>query len=483
MEVLAKRILKSGKYTQIDKNSHWINQELSGCKFKDERLGKRLKLLCSQLWNSIGEPIPFACQDWANTKAAYRFFSNDRVTESQILDGHFQSTKERFSKTDGYVLVLQDTTEFSYEREHAELIGATHVIPNGKDVLGKPRRHTQCGILMHSSLVVTTEGVPLGISAIKFWTRKKFKGCNELKKHINPTRMPIEKKESYRWLENLKRSTRLLNEADRCVHVGDRESDIYELYCKAIKIGTHFVVRTCVDRLAGDGEHTILEEMDEARVKGLHKVEVRDKKGNVSEALLEIRYKRIKVLPPIGKQKKYPELNLTVIHAEERGKPKNRERIVWKLITDLSVSSRKEAIEKISWYALRWKIETFHKILKSGFKAEESKLRTAERLARLISVFCILSWRIFWMTMINRSCENAPARLVLTDLEINLLDRVIKENKHKGLSGYLIKIAKLGGYLARTSDSPPGNIVMWRGMARLTDIQLGFNLAMEIVGN
>ena len=103
---------------------------------------------------------------------------------------------------------------------------------------------------MHSSFAVTTKGLPLGLAAIKFWTRKKFKGTNALKKHINPTRMPIEKKESYRWLENLKQSTELLNEPDRCVHIGDRESDIYELFSTAKNAGTHFLVRICVDRLA-----------------------------------------------------------------------------------------------------------------------------------------------------------------------------------------------------------------------------------------
>jgi hypothetical protein len=98
--------------------------------------------------------------------------------------------------------------------------------------------------------------------------------------------------------------------------------------------------------------------------------------GDPDEAVLEIRYRKIRVLPPIGKQKRYPSLTLTVIHAEERGPPKNRKKIDWKLIADLPVGSRADAIEKLEWYALRWKIEVFHKILKSGCKAEESKLRT-----------------------------------------------------------------------------------------------------------
>ena len=101
--------------------------------------------------------------------------------------------------------------------------------------------------------------------------------------------MPIEKKESIRWLENLRQSTELLNDPGRCVHIGDRESDIYELFCLARALGTHFLVRTCVDRLAGDGGHTVGEEMKQARVQGLHRVQMRNKRGEFSTAVLEIR--------------------------------------------------------------------------------------------------------------------------------------------------------------------------------------------------
>ena len=113
-----------------------------------------------------------------------------------------------------------------------------------------------------------------------------------------PHARSIEKKESIRRLENLKQSTELLDDPRRCVHIGDRESDIYELFCAAQEVGTHFLVRTCVDRLAGDGDHTIADEMAEVAVKGLPRVEVRDRNGNPDEAALEIRYRRIRVLPP-----------------------------------------------------------------------------------------------------------------------------------------------------------------------------------------
>lgn len=202
---------------------------------------------------------------------------------------------------------------------------------------------------MHSSLVVTDDGLPLGLAAIKFWTRNKFHGANALKRSINPMRVPIEQKESYRWLENVTKSTALLAEPGRIVHIGDRESDIYELFSTAHQAGTHFLLRTCVDRLAGKGDHTVADEMQEVRVQGRHRIEVRDKKGEVSQTVLELRYRRLRVLAPVAKQKLYPALVLTVLHATERDTPKGRDRIDWKLVTDLPIRSRKEAIEKLNW--------------------------------------------------------------------------------------------------------------------------------------
>jgi hypothetical protein len=175
-----------------------------------------------------------------------------------------------------------------------------------------------------------------------------------------------------------------------------------------------------------------------------------------------------------------------VIYARERGKPKDREPIDWKLITDLPVTNRYEAIEKLEWYAMRWKIEIFHKIMKSGCKAEESKLRTAERLTNLMAIFCIIAWRVFWLCMINRTAPNSPAKTIFTKTEMQLLDHIVparKKSPRNTIKKYLILLAKLGGYLDRSHDPPPGNMVLWRGFRRLTDIHLGFNLAQQFVGN
>jgi len=472
----------------------WIDQELAGCEFADERLGRRFGMLMEQLSKGIGRTIPLACGDWAATKAAYRFLDNDRVSEAEILAGHFQATRERFAAVEGPVLVLHDTTEFSFTRENAEAIGLTHKVARGhKDKAGRQRMHTVCGILMHSSLAVTTDGLPLGLAAIKLWTRKKFKGTNALQgktldsgKHsVNTTRIPIEEKESVRWLENAQQATATLGDASRIVHVGDRESDIYELFCECEALGTKFVFRTCNDRRVEDDGRTVYEVMEEQRIKGVHRIEVRNNKGQPSTAVLEIKYEKIRICPPIGKEKRYGNLELTVIHATERGTPKDRERIEWKLVTNLPVTCKADAIEKLEWYALRWKIETFHKVLKSGCRAEDSKLRTAERLANLIAMMCILAWRVLWLTTVNRTSPELPAKLVFTEVEMKLLERLVpaKDGATKKTVGrFLTLLARLGGYLNRKRDAPPGNMVLWRGMARLTDIHLGFSLAKD-VGN
>jgi hypothetical protein len=227
--------------------------------------------------------------------------------------------------------------------------------------------------------------------------------------------------------------------------------------------------------------------MRNAKVRATCRIRIRNAEGKMFDAMVDIRYQTLQVQPPIGKQKRYPSLTLTVIHAQERRKPTGRAMVDWKLITNLAIRSRKDALKMLTWYAMRWKIETFHKILKSGCKAEASKLRAAERIVNLIAVFCILSWRIFWMTMMNRVAPMASPTLALMALDMQVLDLLIHDTvsgrRRRTITSYLTKIARLGGYLARAKDPPPGNAVMWRGVSRLTDIELGFVMGAQLVGN
>ncbi|MBV9840009.1 MAG: hypothetical protein JOY99_00490 [Sphingomonadaceae bacterium] len=287
------------------------------------RLGQRFHALMKQLGSAVGATIPLACQDWANTKAAYRFRSNASVTEEPILAGHFQSTAQRAAAAEGLLLVLQDTTEFVFQRSAPESIGYTKNVNSGRDKEGRWRQHKLCGVLMHASLAITLDGLPLGLTAARFWTRARFKGLLALKRQVTQTRVPIETKENMRWLENMRASTAVLGDASRLVHIGDRENDIYEFFCATQELDTHFVVRTCVNRLAGDGKHTVATEMAEVGVAGYHRFEIAD--GDWVK--LALKYKRVNILPPIGKARRYPPLSLTVIHATEVDPPEGRKPI------------------------------------------------------------------------------------------------------------------------------------------------------------
>lgn len=463
----------------------WQDAELAGAGLPDKRLGRRLHRLLDQLSSAPGQPVPAACGDWAATKAAYRFFDNPRVTEHGVLAGHFAATGARCAASERPILLLQDTTEFIYSRAKPERIGFTKTINGGRYKAGQPNRLTLCGVLMHASLAVTLAGTPLGLTAVKFWTRSKFKGTWTLKRHVNPTRVPIETKESYRWLENLRQSMALIAAPERCVHVADRESDIYELFCLAQDLGTRFLVRVQTDRLADpppnapqqDAAHRVFAQLDAAPWSGRHRVAVGGDAGET--ACLQVKFAVIETLPPIGKRKRYSPQILTYIQARELDPPSDRPPINWKLVTNLPIADLAGAVEKLDWYALRWKAEVFHKVMKSGCRAEEVRLQTAERLAKFLALVAVVSWRIFFVTMSARVKPDAPPDTVLTAAEINALDRIDEARsrprlQRRALADYLLQIAMLGN-----RDPPPGNMVVWRGLTRLHDINVGITIGAD----
>ena len=460
----------------------WVEDETAGCDLGDARLNRRLGMMLAALGERPGKSLPTAFQDWANTKAAYRFFANENVSEDKILAGHFAASGLRVQATDGPILVLQDTTEFAFKRAAPEKIGFTKTSCGRKGKEGRHSQHMICGMLMHASLAVTPEGLPLGLTAAKFWSREKFKGTKALARKVNPTRVPIEQKESMRWLDNLRLSTELIGAPERCVHIGDRESDIYELFCLARELGTNFLVRSCVDRLAEDGATTIAQVMAGIEPGGTHLVRFRDAAGQAQEARLAVRFATMIVCPPIGKQKRYEHQRLQIIHAAEIDPPDHRDPLLWKLITNLEVTSFEQAVQKLEWYARRWSIETFFKTLKSGCRIEDIRLTTADRLANCIALACITAWRIFWMTMLRRAEPTGAPAAIFADTELAMLERTtpaLKPGQTRDLDFYLTAVARLGGYLARRHDPPPGTIILWRGFSRLADLVIGFEAALR----
>ena len=261
-----------------------------------------------------------------------------------------------------------------------------------------------------------------------------------------------------------------------------KTSDIYELFCLAGQLGTNFLVRSCVDRLACDGDTTIAQVMTGIEPSGTHLVRFRDAAGQPQEARLAVRFATMIVRPPIGKQKRYQHQQLQIIHAAELDPPDHRDPLLWKLITNLEVTSFGQAVQKLDWYARRWSIETFFKTLKTGCRIEDIRLTTADRLANCIALACITAWRIFWMTRLGRTEPAGTPASVFTADELAVLDHTSpppRPNQMRDFVFYLTAVARLGGYLARRHDPPPGTITLWRGFSRLADLVIGFEAALR----
>lgn len=253
-------------------SASWVEEELSGCRFEDARHGARLHSLLQSMSEKIGQSIPLACQDWANTKAAYRLFANDRISDKEILSGHFEATSRRVNNVEGPVLILHDTTDVIFKRGDSDAVGFP-VKRTGETGPGRVpvRRHTEHTVLMHGSLAVTPSGQPLGMAAVKLWTRPEKSPRQTLSKRAYKA-LPIEKKESFRWLENIRQSTERLGCPQRCIHIGDREADMLALFNFAQENNTHFLVRTNHNRPAGDDGVTIDSRMKAAPVAGTHPI-------------------------------------------------------------------------------------------------------------------------------------------------------------------------------------------------------------------
>jgi len=172
------------------------------------------------------------------------------------------------------------------------------------------------------------------------------------------------------------------------------------------------------------------------------------------------------------------------IHVLESTPPAGEDPVEWMLLTTLPVTSFEEAYEKILWYCLRWRIEMYFKVLKSGFRVEDCRLNHAERLTRYLMVMSIVAWRLFMITLIARTDPDTPCSVFLASHEWQVLFRKTHKNQAPPeepprIGQVVTWIAKLGGFLARKSDGPPGTITLWRGWKRLTDLTEGWCLATQ----
>ena len=443
----------------------WCAEELAGAHLGDARLDDRLIEIAVQMSAQPLSSINQACEDWADAKAAYRFFDNERVTVDKILSPHQMRTRERM-QAHSLILAVQDTTFLSYTA-HPKTTG-----------LGPIRGVAQnlVGLVMHTTLCLTPTGLPLGVLDQQIWARSSEKRSKPERRYA-----PIEEKESYKWLQALERTMQVAPSSAQVVAIGDRGADVYELFVCAQAAGAGLLIRANQDRrLMDEDMRKLRSRVRSASIAGHLNVHVPEKKGEPErDAIVSVRFCSVLLKAPwrpkSPDKEPLPAIPIDVVLVQETNPPPGVTPLNWLLLTSVPVHSFADAVERVQWYRCRWYIEIYFKVLKSGCKVEDCRLRTAQRLFLFLALHSIIAWRLFWLTYVNRCLPDAPCSAVLAEHEWQALYATIHRTQALPQQLPTVRqvvrwIARLGGFLGRKRDGEPGVTVIWRGWQRLSDI-------------
>lgn len=466
---------------QKSDNISWVTEEFSKIRLKDKRLNQRCQKVAEALEQQSTEPINQACEDWADAKAAYRFFDNPKVSPDQILAPHYQRTVKRM-KLHPLVLAVQDTSFLNYTH---------HPQTEGLGEIGT-KQQNQRGFGMHSTLAVTPQGLPLGLLTQQFFERP----IGEASHTASETqKLPIEEKESYRWIEAFQQVIGLTPEEVPVVTVCDREADFYEMFVTAKEEQADLLVRANTNRRVDEEAEYLWSKVEGQRQAGGFTVDIiGNDKRKARQAIVSVRFCTVRLRPSWRPQKKkLPPVTLTAVLVREDDPPADiKEPIEWVLLTNTTVKNFSQAAQVIAWYCCRWQIEVFHKIIKSGCRVEDCRLQTTVRLQNYIALMCVVAWRLQWLTYINRTNPQTSCTTVLTSIEWQALYMRIHKTsllpKSPPSTYQAVRwIAQLGGFLGRKSDGEPGIVVIWRGWQRLQDFAATWELIVmertQLVGN
>ena len=442
----------------------WAEQELGEVDLGDRRLNKRLVSIAQAFYARPQANIPQACQTRAETKAAYRFMDHSETSMETILEPHYQATVARMSR-EAVILAVQDTTSLNY---------TAHPATENLGPIGY-RQDRGIGLLLHNTMAFNREGTPLGLLDVQCWARDGADFGKKKRRHS----LPIEEKESYKWLVSFRKVAEAQKQCPQSmvVSVGDREADIYELFELALSdpSGPRLLIRAEQDRLLAEGQGHLWNKMAQQEVAGIQEIHVpRQKNRPARVARLEVRFAKVTLKPP-QRKKGRNELPLWAVWAREAEEPAEGERIEWMLLTTCAVTTFDEAIEKLAWYTIRWGIEVYHRTLKSGCKVEERQLGTADRIETCLAIDMVVAWRIFHLAKLGRETPDVPCTVFFEETEWKALVAHITQNPKPSehpptLREAMRMVASLGGFLGRNGDGEPGTKSLWLGLQRLDDL-------------
>lgn len=443
----------------------WAMHEFAGADVKDRRLLRRLVLLAQDFYARPQANLPQACGTRAKTKAAYRLLDHDQLSWPQLLAGHFVSTVERM-RDHAVVLAVQDTTALNY---------SSHFETEGLGRIGTHMDGAQ-GLWLHDTMAFTPDGLPLGLLDTQLWARSR----ESFGKKVQRAQLPIEDKESFKWLASFTAAAAAQRELDhtQVVSVGDREADVYELFELALcrSDHPHLLVRAEQDRRVEEGQRHLWETVAAQEVAGYQQVQASRRPGCAARvAHVAVRFAEVELCPPKNRRSCRKPLRVWAVLGREDEPPPGVEPLEWMLLTTMPVHSGEEASEKLRWYAQRWQIEVYHRTLKSGCRIEERQLATAHRLENCLAIDLVVAWRIFHLVRLGRQVPDLPCTVFFEDPKWQALYGFIHQTTDPPsdpptLRQAIHMVASLGGFLGRKGDGEPGTKSIWLGLQSLDDI-------------
>ncbi len=463
--------------------SPWAMDEMKTAKLDDKRLNHRLQAVLSQLAERPTASIPAACGGHAEMTAAYRFFDNEKATFDQILAPHGDATQQRIS-AQPVVVLAQDTTEVDVTRPTQPVVGA-----------GRLDGGARVGALLHLLHAFTPDGTPLGTVRATAWTREEAPPCSGLSR-AERAAIPIEEKESHRWITMLQEAERIAHQSPttQCICVADSEADIYEWFAVGTTAGTSidWIVRAAQDRaLGGENEAGggVRERLLAGDVLFTQTVHVRGREALVTcetrgrrqprqsrEAEVEVRAAQVTLRPPWRSDRKLPEVAIHAVLVHEPHPPAGDVAVEWLLLTTLPIETVDEVRRVIEVYCVRWMIEVFFRVLKSGCRVEQRRFEHIDRVLTCLAVYLIVAWRTLYVCRLGRGCPDIPCDAVFEPAEWKAVCKVVcREDPPPSpppLGAMVRMVAQLGGYVNRKRPDWPGPQTVWLGLQRMHDFAL-----------
>jgi hypothetical protein len=444
--------------------------------FGDARLQRNGELMVERVVERQTICLRNLGDDRAEQAKLRRLLANDSVTVEEMV-----STRAMFvaaAAAGRHVLAIQDTSEINYQAQSGRKRG-----------LGRVGNGTDAGLFVHP--VITVDAATqecFGMVDAQVWRRTKSKAANYKK-------LPIEEKESYRWLKGGNQAKAALAEAAMVTILDDREGDIYEKWARLPDRGTHLLTRASRDRaLAGGGR--LFKTMDGFVESHRYLLEVAERPGKRTARLawMAVRFGRVRIRRPgnCSDPNAPEEIELSAVEVRELNPPPGEQQIIWRLLTTHTVESVMQALAVIGWYRQRWHIEQLFRTLKrQGLRIEESVVEEGEALEKLAIIALIAA--IITMQLVLAwvpGSDGPPASRVFDDeqikvlhaLQMKLQGRTEKQKnpfRPESLAWAAWSIARLGGWTGYKSDKSRGPITMRDGLERFNSMVDGFRLALQ----